>query len=168
MPTHTLGFPLLFVFLYSTCQLIDYIPHLFIPFTVYLLQLSVNSVRGRESCLLYIPSIYNSVLHIARPRWTYAEYMNEGMIGWTGYSASSWAQPTGFPQAHLSFTICYFLAWNPYSGHCGLLLLPTFFPIFVPFLHCTLHLEALFHPSDLSIFSVSRLNSHLLWETMPC
>lgn len=133
MPTLTLGFPLLFVFLYSTCQLIEYIPHLFIPFTVCLLQVNVNSMRGRESCLLYIPSIYNSVLHIARPQWTYVEYMNEGMIGWTGYSAISWAQPTGFPQAHLSFTICYLLTWNPYSGHRGLLLLPTFFPIFVPF-----------------------------------
>ena len=124
MPSLTLAFPLLLsVFLYSTYQLIDYMPHLFIPFAVCRLQWTVNSMRA-GSLIYCVSPASRIVVYIARPRWTYVEYMNE----WTGYSAISWAQPTGFTRSHLSFTICYFLTWNPYSRHYGLLLLWPFFP----------------------------------------
>lgn len=41
------------------------------------------------------------------------------------------------------------------------------YPSLCLWLHCTLHLEALLHSPDLSIFSVIRLNFHLPWQTIP-
>lgn len=131
MPTLTLAFPLLhFVFLYNN-YLIDYMSHLFILFIV-CPPSDCKLHEGRESCLLVCFQHLEWCVAVAGPGWTYVEYKNEGRNEWTGYGAVSWARTTGFAQAHLSFTTCYFLTRSPYSRHRGLLFLSTLLPILVP------------------------------------